>query len=103
LHAEAQLPLHLTPSPFSYLKQVVGAQSDVANMCVLNFRPYDEKEIDHPLPHGQPKLIWAIPVDMSEVGTSLEAYLETLPQATALRLCHRFRDCSLSNLPQRTA
>lgn len=67
-------------------------------MCHLNIRPYDQD--DHTLPHGLPQLVWAMPVNVSELGAHLEVYLQILPQITTLRLSHRFRDCALSKLPQ---
>jgi hypothetical protein len=68
-------------------------------MCMLNFPPFDDSP-DYPLPRGKPRVAWAIPVNMSELGASLQAIADTLPQATTLRLCHRFRDSPLSKLPQ---
>ncbi len=68
-------------------------------MCYLNIVDGGDWDM-HQLPQGVPRLAWAIPVDIAELGASLEAYEETLPQANALRICHRFRDCSLSKLPQ---
>jgi hypothetical protein len=52
------------------------------------------------LPSLPPRLMWAIPVSMSELGASIEAYSDTIPQADTLRLCHRFSNQSLSRLPQ---
>ena len=53
-----------------------------------------------PSPRPAPRLAWAAPVDIIELGTSLEAYERQLPAVTTLRLCHRFGDGSLSQLPQ---
>lgn len=69
-------------------------------MCVLNWQPWDNDGPDLPLPLAQPRLMWAIPVDVSELGASIEAYADTIPQVTTLRLCHRFSNGSLSKLPQ---
>jgi hypothetical protein len=72
-------------------------------MCILNpsyVDDDDEEPVDYPLAHGLPQLIWAIPVDICELAASLEADFETLPQTNTLQLCHRFRDCPLSKLPQ---
>jgi hypothetical protein len=54
----------------------------------------------YPLPRGRPRLAWVIPVDMAELGASLQAISNTMPQVNVLRLCHRFRDSPLSRLPQ---
>jgi hypothetical protein len=43
---------------------------------------------------------WIVPVSMSKLGASLQAIVDTMPQTTTLRLCHRFRDGPLSRLPQ---
>jgi hypothetical protein len=67
---------------------------------MLNFSPFDEDPPDYPLPRGKPRVVWAIPVSMSELGAGLQRITDTLPQATTLRLCHRFRDSPLSKLPQ---
>lgn len=69
-------------------------------MCRRNWQVYDEEGPDFPLPLAQPRLMWAIPVSMSELGASIEAYSDTIPQVTTLRLCHRFGRTSLSRLPQ---
>jgi hypothetical protein len=69
-------------------------------MCMLNFSPFDDDGPDYPLPRGVPRVVWAIPVSMSELGASLQGIADTLPQATTLRLCHRFRDSPFSKLPQ---
>jgi hypothetical protein len=69
-------------------------------MCILNFTSFDSDGPDYPLPRAHPRVAWVIPVDMSELGASLQAITETMPQATTLRLCHRFRDSPLSKLPQ---
>jgi hypothetical protein len=72
------------------------------SMCILNYSPFEDEDEgpDYPLPRGRPRLAWAIPVSMSELAASLQAITETMPQTTALRLCHRFRDSPLSKLPQ---
>lgn len=46
-----------------------------------------------------PSLVWAMPVDIVELGASLEIYSAQLQQATTLRLCHRFGGGALSKLP----
>jgi hypothetical protein len=69
-------------------------------MCMLNFTPFDSEESDYALPRQRPRLAWAVPVNMSELGASLQANADTMPQTTTLRLCHRFRNGSLSRLPQ---
>jgi hypothetical protein len=63
---------------------------------------YEESEdgLDSLLPSARPRLMWAIPVSMSELGASIEAYSDTMPQISTLRLCHRFSSKSLSRLPQ---
>jgi hypothetical protein len=69
-------------------------------MCMLNFRPYDEDGPDYPLPRGRPRVAWVVPINMYNLGASLQALADTAPQTTTLRLCHRFRDGPLSRLPQ---
>jgi hypothetical protein len=71
-------------------------------MCIFNDPSFNDHEepTDYLVAHGLPQLIWAIPVDICELAASLEAYSETLSQTTTLQLCHRFRNCSLSKLPQ---
>jgi hypothetical protein len=68
-------------------------------MCLLNFAPWED-EIPYPLARGRPRVAWVIPVNMNELGASLQAITDTMPQVTTLRLCHRFRDGPLSRLPQ---
>ena len=75
-------------------------------MCLINYSPLEDHEDDGddepkpPLPRGIPQLTWAVPVNIVKLGTSLEAYANSLPQVTTMRLCHKFRDCHLSRLPQ---
>jgi hypothetical protein len=71
-------------------------------MCVINWRPDDWDMEDYPpaSPRPLPRLAWAAPVDILELGSSLEAYERHLPAITALRLCHRFGEGPLSQLPQ---
>jgi hypothetical protein len=69
-------------------------------MCFLNFTPYDEDEPEYPLPRGRPRVAWVVPFDMCKLGTSLQALTDMAPQADTLRLCHKFRDGTLSKLPQ---
>jgi hypothetical protein len=59
-------------------------------MCMLNFTPFDSEEADYPLPRGRPRLAWAVPVNMSELGASLQVIVDTVPQTSTLRLCHCF-------------
>jgi hypothetical protein len=63
---------------------------------------YDEIDEDSAcsVPSARPRLMWAMPVSMSELGASIEAYSDTIPQTSTLRLCHRFSSKSLSRLPQ---
>jgi hypothetical protein len=56
--------------------------------------------VPSPPPRPLPRLAWATPVDIVELGSSIEAYERQLPAITALRLCHRFGDGPLSQLPQ---
>jgi hypothetical protein len=69
-------------------------------MCMINFSPYDSEGLHYPLPRGRPRLAWVAPVNMSELGASLEAIADTMPQTRTLRLCYRFRHSALSQLPQ---
>jgi hypothetical protein len=71
-------------------------------MCLLNFfNSYGHDEGSWgPIPRGPPRVAWVVPVNMSELGASLQAIIDTMPQTTTLRLCHRFRDGPLSKLPQ---
>ncbi|KAF1997893.1 hypothetical protein P154DRAFT_269636 [Amniculicola lignicola CBS 123094] len=47
-----------------------------------------------------PRLTWAIPVDVTQLGSSLEAYNNQQHAIFTFRLCHRFRPGPLSRLPQ---
>jgi hypothetical protein len=47
-----------------------------------------------------PRLTWAVPVDITELGASLEAYSNQLSQQITFRLCHRFGGGALAQLPQ---
>ncbi|KAH8717040.1 hypothetical protein GQ44DRAFT_829512 [Phaeosphaeriaceae sp. PMI808] len=47
-----------------------------------------------------PRLVWAVPIDIVELGASLEAYSNQLLQVKILSLCHRFGGGPLSLLPQ---
>jgi hypothetical protein len=69
-------------------------------MCLLNYTPWDSDGPEYPLPRGRPRVAWVVPVNMSELGAGLQAIIDTMPQVTTLRLCHRFRDGPLSRLPQ---
>lgn len=47
------------------------------------------------------RLEWAMPVDVAELGATLEAYADTQQQIQSLRLCHRYGQLSsLSRLPE---
>jgi hypothetical protein len=70
-------------------------------MCYTHVLP--ESWYDYPQspgPRAIPRLVWATPVDIVELGSSLEAYSDQLQANTTLRLCHRFGDGLLSKLPQ---
>jgi hypothetical protein len=71
-------------------------------MCHLNWGLDDPGFYDEPFPTTRafPQVKWAIPVDIAKLGASLEAYWRTLPQSTAVRLCHRYGSSALSQLPQ---
>ncbi|KAF2027553.1 hypothetical protein EK21DRAFT_91466 [Setomelanomma holmii] len=69
-------------------------------MCFPNYVPCDSDGPEYPIPRGAPRLAWVIPVDIGKLGATLQAFTDTLPQVTTLRLCHRFRNCTLSQLPQ---
>jgi hypothetical protein len=47
-----------------------------------------------------PRLAWVAPVDVLDLRSSIEAYERQLPTINTLRLCHRFGDSPLSQLPQ---
>ncbi|KAF2790216.1 hypothetical protein K505DRAFT_377681 [Melanomma pulvis-pyrius CBS 109.77] len=64
-------------------------------MCTLTCSP-DPRRTPRPLP----RLAWSIPVDIVELGASLEAYSNIEAIINTLRLCHRFRQGPLSTLPQ---
>jgi len=70
-------------------------------MCYLHWTPDDEEfDFSNPGPRPFPRLTWAVPVDAAELGASIKAYAEQLPQINALQLCHRFGGQQLSVLPQ---
>lgn len=69
-------------------------------MCYINWRPDEYDPPTSPGVRPVPQLKWATPVDIVELGASLEAFLAQESQITTLRLCHRFGDGSLSQLPQ---
>lgn len=72
-------------------------------MCIFNYNPLSAYANDDPesiiQTRGGQRLAWIIPVEMSKLGASIDAYSQVLPQVNTLRLCHRFRDCTLSKLP----
>jgi hypothetical protein len=71
-------------------------------MCQLNDNPYDYGDLYYPSPPARPipRLDWAIPIDITELGASLEAYCHLKVSVKMLRLCHRFRPGPLSTLPE---
>jgi hypothetical protein len=69
-------------------------------MCYISWRPDDYDEPRSPGLRPVPQLRWVIPVDIVELGASLEAMQEQHPQVTTLRLCHRFGEGALPTLPQ---
>ena len=70
-------------------------------MCHTNWKPDAyETEARTPGLRPVPQLKWVIPVDIVELGASLEARLKQRSQVKTLRLCHRFREGALSKLPQ---
>lgn len=70
-------------------------------MCRISWRP-EAWEYDYPSPSPRPvpRLAWSLPVDIVELGASLEAYSSQIQQNTTLRLCHRFGHGPLSKVPQ---
>jgi hypothetical protein len=70
-------------------------------MCQRNYDPRVSEGPFGPVPRPIPHLAWAVPVDISELGPSIEAYSKLRKEVLTLRLCHRFRLESLvSKLPQ---
>lgn len=69
-------------------------------MCYINLRDEWDESLYEPGPRPAPRLTWALPVDVVELGVGLEAYSVQLPQITTLRLCHRFGVGPLCSLPQ---
>ncbi|KAH7399003.1 hypothetical protein DE146DRAFT_514899 [Phaeosphaeria sp. MPI-PUGE-AT-0046c] len=70
-------------------------------MCYINWDPEMwEYDAISPGPRPSPRLAWSLPVDVVELGVSLEAFSTQLTQNTTLRLCHRFGHGSLTTLPQ---
>jgi len=72
-----------------------------ASMCHTNWKP-DAYETEPRTPglRPVPQLKWVIPVDIVELGASLEANLKQRSQVKTLRLCHRFGEGALSKVPQ---
>ncbi len=69
-------------------------------MCYLHARfDFDDDLPDEPVPRSFPHLTWTVPVDVVELGASLEALDKISPQVEALRLCHRFGGGPMSTLP----
>jgi hypothetical protein len=74
---------------------------DIIAMCFIHWTPETwEWEAPSPPPRPLPRLAWATPIDIEKLGSSIEAYERQLPAITTLRLCHRFGDGPLSQLPQ---
>jgi hypothetical protein len=74
-------------------------------MCIpsnehYNFIPDYERVIDRNRPRPSPRLAWAVPVDVVELGASLEAYVSAQDEIFTIQLCHRFRKGPLACLPQ---
>jgi hypothetical protein len=70
-------------------------------MCYIRYRPEQFMyEPPSPGPRPLPRLTWAVPVDVTELGVSLEAYTNQLSQQITFRLCHRFGAGALAQLPQ---
>jgi hypothetical protein len=71
-------------------------------MCQLNDTPYNSGAMYYPNPPARPipRLDWAIPIDITDLGASLEAYSHLEASIKMLRLCHRFGSGPLSTLPQ---
>jgi hypothetical protein len=102
--ASCSLDSHLT-YPTLCQSLIPSSQQDCAHardqrMCILDHPSYDSDGPDYPLSRARPRVAWVVPVNMSKLGASLQAITETMPQVTALRLCHRFGDSPLSKLPQ---
>ena len=55
---------------------------------------------DIPRPRSLPILIWAIPVDILDLGARLEMLSEFQEKILLVRLAHRYRSGPLSTLPQ---
>jgi hypothetical protein len=68
----------------------------------MNDYPYDHDDMYYPKPPARPipRLDWAIPINITDLGASLEAYSYLEASIRMLRLCHRFRSGPLSTLPQ---
>lgn len=69
-------------------------------MCYINWSPDGYDPPASLCVRPAPQLKWATPVDIVELGASLEAFLAQLSQILSLRLCHRYGDSSLSKVPQ---
>ena len=70
-------------------------------MCHINWPSSEWEFPDSFLDiRASPRLAWVAPVDVVELGASMEAYCKQLRQVHTLRLCHRFREGPLSQLPQ---
>jgi hypothetical protein len=77
---------------------VSSARRQTFTMCYLNF-PYGYYEPEPSL-RAFPRLAWAVPVSITELAASLEAYSNIHPQVHTLRLSHRFGKGPLSRIPQ---
>lgn len=73
-----------------------------ATMCYIHYNPEEDyyDDIPEPGPRPLPRLTWAVPVSIAQLGASLEAYNALVPTMRILRLCHRFDNGPLSTLPQ---
>jgi hypothetical protein len=70
-------------------------------MCHRSIDPRLSAILFGPAPRPIPRLAWAVPVDISDLGPSIEAYSKLQKEVLTLRLCHRFRpESSISKLPQ---
>jgi hypothetical protein len=84
------------PEPLIFLQ----LHRDKFNMCRFNWHFPGDDGPGCPLAQPLPQIEWAVPVDMTRLGASLEAYSRLETSITTLRLCHRFCQAPLSKLPQ---
>lgn len=69
-------------------------------MCVISYHPDIDYDSPGPTSRARPLLAWALPVDVVELGASLEAYSCQLSQITTFRLCTKLGHGPISSLPQ---